>query len=75
MLDFLLVLGQIPGTSIQLNFYQLCLLVILVVWLLYRQHYRLVLAKTHELSKKYRLIDHLRAIIIWTFIKFQKFSS
>ncbi|OGL35942.1 hypothetical protein A3F05_01225 [Candidatus Saccharibacteria bacterium RIFCSPHIGHO2_12_FULL_47_17] len=72
MLDFLLVLGQIPGTNIQLNFIQICLIALSAIWLLYHKHYRTVWVKVRSVTKKHMLVDSLRALVIWTYLTIQK---
>ena len=50
MLDFLLVLGQIPGTRLQITFYELIVFGLLfTAWLFRGQLYRLALAKENQL--------------------------
>lgn len=72
MLDFLLVLGQIPGTTIQLSFSQLCFLMLLAIWLIYHKHYRLVWAKIRLIARHHKLADSLRALVLWLYFSGQK---
>ncbi len=55
MLDFLLVLGQIPGTNFQITFYELIAGIILV--LIYALRYRMLRL---AISQKKRSINYLR---------------
>lgn len=56
MLDFLLVLGQIPGTDIQITFNELVVLASLAaIWHFRRQLRRLAAAKKRQLAVWLRL--------------------
>ncbi|MDO8591713.1 MAG: hypothetical protein Q7R60_02195 [bacterium] len=60
MLDFLLVLGQIPGTHIQINFWGLVIIVI-ATWLVIRFYRR------PALRHKYCYLIRLTAFYIYHF--------
>jgi len=56
MLDFLLVLGQIPGTHFQITFYELILFsLLLMAWLFRGQLRRLALAKKNQFITQLKL--------------------
>jgi len=56
MLDFLLVLGQIPGTRLQITFYELIIFSLLfTAWLFRGQLYRLALARKNLLIAQLKL--------------------
>lgn len=72
MMDLLLILGQIPGTNIRLNFYQLCLIMAVSFWLVYRRHYQLFPKTISSLSKKYNLTNRLKSAVIFFYMALQK---
>jgi hypothetical protein len=56
MLDFLLVLGQIPGTRFQITFYELIIFSLLfTAWLFRGQLHRLAAAKKNRFIAQLRL--------------------
>jgi hypothetical protein len=56
MLDFLLVLGQIPGTRLQITFYELILFSLaFTAWLFRAQLHRLAVAKKHQTIAQLKL--------------------
>lgn len=72
MLDFLLVLGQVPGTEIQLNFYEICLLGIVLIWFSARgQVPSLPIAKVHK-RPKFSATNHARSFVLWMYFEFHK---
>jgi hypothetical protein len=56
MLDFLLVLGQIPGTRLQITFYELIIFSLaFAAWLFRAPLGRLLIAKKHQLIAQLKL--------------------
>lgn len=65
MLDFFLVLGIVPGTPIQLNFYEIILMPLLFFWLWRNHNYLRVYHFVHRTSNSAVKSGSFRGFIIW----------
>lgn len=72
MLDFLIVLGQIPGTHIQLNFFEIVLLPFVVFWLINRHRYQTVRQQLQQLAHDTQHNAAFRSFVISAVILAQK---
>lgn len=67
-----LVLGLIPGTSIQLNFFEIILLPVLAYWLYYKHNYARVYQRIDNVGRTAVKSGSFRAFIIWAAMTIEK---
>jgi hypothetical protein len=65
MLDFFLVLGIIPGTTIQLNFFEIIFIPLLIFWLYRRHNYSRVYRFINQKGTSAVKSSSFRGLVIW----------
>ncbi len=72
MLDFFLVLGIIPGTSIQLNLYEILLLPILLFVLYRNRNFAKVYTNIESTGRSAFKSPSFRSFVIWMALTFDR---
>lgn len=66
MFETFLVLGQIPGTPIQLGFYEIITLPFIILWLLRNKNYLRVYRFLNKFTSRVLQSSSFRSFVIWT---------